>query len=202
MSINNSIDINIDLYNKQSYQNVIFNLSKSISLIFEKLLFFKSKNVLNLDFVEKETIFDIKKIPNMNIDNYIKRIVKYSKPEPQSLISALIYIDKICEKEKIFITKVNVYKLVLICIMISMKYNEDDINSNAFFAKVGGIDLENLNQIENKTYEILNYDLYIDDNLYQKYEDNLSLFMSNYDLYIDDNLYQKYEDNLSLFMSE
>ena len=49
---------------------------------------------------------------------------------------------------------------------------------NAFFAKVGGIDLENLNQIENKTYEILNYDLYIDDNLYQKYEDNLSLFMS------------------------
>lgn len=178
MSINNSIDINIDLYNKQSYQNVIFNLSKSISLIFEKLLFFKSKNVLNLDFVEKETIFDIKKIPNMSIDNYIKRIVKYSKPEPQSLISALIYIDKICEKEKIFITKVNVYKLVLICIMISMKYNEDDINSNAFFAKVGGIDLENLNQIENKTYEILNYDLYIDDNLYQKYEDNLSLFMS------------------------
>ena len=46
--------------------------------------------------------------------------------------------------------------------------------------KVGGNDLENLNQIENKTYEILNYDLYIDDNLYQKYEDNLSLFMSKY----------------------
>ena len=137
MSINNSIDINIDLYNKQSYQNVIFNLSKSISLIFEKLLFFKSKNVLNLDFVEKETIFDIKKIPNMSIDNYIKRIVKYSKPEPQSLISALIYIDKICEKEKNVIIKVNIYKLIIICIMISKKYNEDDIIFMFFVEKSG-----------------------------------------------------------------
>ena len=62
--------------------------------------------------------------------------------------------------------------------MLSMKFNEDDVNSNAFFAKVGGIDLEDLNLIENETYEMLNFEFFIDDNLFHVYEDYIELFMN------------------------
>ena len=176
MLINDSI-IEHTYYEKtQNYQNIIFNLCDFISVILEKTLYSGNKNKKNI--LSKKTIFDIKKIPKISIKKYIRRIVKYAKPEPSSLISALIYLDKICETQNIVLTKKNIYKLLLICIMLSMKFNEDDVNSNAFFAKVGGIDLENLNPIENQTYKILNFEFFIDDNLFHVYEDYIELFMN------------------------
>ena len=51
----------------------------------------------------KKKLFLIKKFPNMIIYNYIKRIIKYSKPKPQSLISALIILIKYVKKKKMLL---------------------------------------------------------------------------------------------------
>jgi hypothetical protein len=57
------------------------------------------------------TAFHAKSIPNISIKDYLYRIVKCSKCSQECLILALIYIDRINERNKNFIIKsVNIHR--------------------------------------------------------------------------------------------
>ena len=83
--------------------------------------------------------FISKKIPNVSIQNYLDRLAKYSKIENNTLLLVLIYIDRICELNKIRLNYFNIHKLILGGLLIAIKYNEDDYFSNIFYSKVGGV---------------------------------------------------------------
>ena len=99
--------------------------------------------------------------------------MKYSKPEPSTIIIALIYIDKICENSNVQLTMENIHRLILTCVVVSIKYNEDDYYSNEYYAKVGGITLKELNQLEHNMLELLNFDVFVDDDVYESYENQI-----------------------------
>ena len=54
--------------------------------------------------------FISKKVPQITIKNYLKRIMKYSKPEPSTVIISLIYIDKVCENSNLKLTQFNIHR--------------------------------------------------------------------------------------------
>ena len=56
----------------------------------------------------------------------------------------------------------------------SIKVNEDDYYSNEYYAKVGGISLDELNKLEEAILSLLEFNLFIDDELYDNYEKQLS----------------------------
>ena len=114
-----------------------------------------------------------KKPPNISIHKYLKRFMKYSRPEPSTIIIALIYIDKICDESNLQLTMLNIHRLALACLVVATKYNEDDYYSNEFYAKVGGVSLEELNQLEYNILILLNFNVYIDDELFEKYESQI-----------------------------
>ena len=55
-------------------------------------------------------VFKCKKPPRISIKNYLKRLMKYSKIEPSTIIISLIYIDKICENSNIQLTNLNIHR--------------------------------------------------------------------------------------------
>jgi len=122
-----------------------------------------------------ENLFYLKKTPNITLSKYIQRINKYLDPEISTIIISLIYIDQITSSEnyKIKINENNVFKIILTSINIAIKYNEDDFNDNVFVAKVGGISLEELNELELNFCALLNWDLFIYENNFRKYYEHL-----------------------------
>ena len=74
--------------------------------------------------------------------------MKYSKPETSTVIICLIYIDKICENSSLQLSIYNIHRIILSCMILALKYNEDDYYSNKYYAKVGGISLKELNELE------------------------------------------------------
>ena len=84
----------------------------------------------------------------IDINKYFKRIMKYSKLEPSTLIISLIYIDKLCENTNFVLNSHNIHRIILASLMLAIKYNEDDYYSNEYYAKVGGIALKELNRLE------------------------------------------------------
>ena len=106
-------------------------------------------------------------------DKYLKRFMKYSKPEPSTIIITLIYIDKICESSNLQLTMLNIHRLLLACMVVALKYNEDDYYSNEYYAKVGGISLKELNQLEYNILILLDFNVFIDDALYENYENQI-----------------------------
>ena len=60
--------------------------------------------------------------------------------------------------------------------MLAIKYNEDDYYSNKYYAKVGGINLEEINTLEYNLLILLNFEVFIDDETYNKYKEQLKNF--------------------------
>lgn len=54
--------------------------------------------------------------------------------------------------------------------MTAIKYNEDDYYSNSFYARVGGINLQELNMIESHFIELSQYNLFVNEETYEKYK--------------------------------
>ena len=117
--------------------------------------------------------FTIKKVPSITINKYLRRIVKYANPEQSTLIMVLIYIDKICDNSNVQLTANNIHRLILASIVLSIKNNEDDYYSNEYYAKVGGISLDELNSLEYAMIILLDFNVYIDEEIYYNYESSL-----------------------------
>jgi hypothetical protein len=116
-----------------------------------------------------QNLFSLKKTPSISLSKYIKRIDKYLDPEISTYVISLIYIYQITsqEKNKILINNKNAHKLILTSISIAMKYNQDDTIENKFVAQVGGFSEEELLELELNFCNLLNWELFIPDNLFK-----------------------------------
>jgi hypothetical protein len=143
----------------------MMKISYSISEILNELI---KNNSLKKDNKQKEDIFNTIQIPNIELFDYIIRIISYSNCEENTLISALIYIDRIAKIKKI--TKLNVYKLLFINILISLKYNEDEIYSNNYYSQIAGVSIEELSKLEYEYAILLNFNFFINDEIFNQYK--------------------------------
>lgn len=156
-----------------NYLKIISNVIETISQILEDIIkenIETEKDETDTHHQQVLTAFFVKKPPNKPINEYIQRIIRYAKPEPSTVIISLYYIDKLCDKTDLELSSNNIHRLILSSIIIAIKYNEDDYYSNTYYAKVGGISLEELNKLEYEMLQLLDFNTYIDDQFYEKYE--------------------------------
>jgi hypothetical protein len=113
---------------------------------------FKSKNNISIRVIE-----------------YIERLVKYTNLEESTLVMALIYIDRLCSYSNYIITDKNIHRVIFVSIITSIKYNEDDIYTNGFYAKVGGVSKQELNLLEVEFSKMIEYRLFVKEELYFQY---------------------------------
>ena len=115
--------------------------------------------------------FISKKIPSVSIKSYLDRLAKYSKIENNTLLLILIYIDKVCDINKIRLNYFNIHKMILASMLVAIKYNEDDYYSNSFYAKVGGVTKSEIDVLEYEFLVLIDFNLYVSDDLFLKYYD-------------------------------
>ena len=161
--------ISIENLNEEEEEEEIISeekkqISKSISTILNELIEISKKQ----NNENEKDIFDTNSIPNITLYEYIIRIISYSNCEENTLISALIYIDWIAQKKKI--TNLNVYKLVFTSILISLKYNEDQIYQNDYYSQIAGVSICELNKMEYEFFILVNYNLYINESIFKQYK--------------------------------
>ena len=108
-----------------------------------------------------DSIFVCKNIPDISIENYLNRVQKYTKLEDSTLIIALIYTDRVLGNKNIKLSKHNLFKILLTAILIAIKYNEDEIYDNYYFAKIFGVKITELNKLESEFLDLIGFELFI-----------------------------------------
>lgn len=121
-----------------------------------------------------EDPFSRKSIPEISVGDYLERIKKYTKLEKSTLIIAMIYIDRICNQNRIQLTQYNIHRILLGTCLTAIKYNEDNIFNNLYYSKVAGVSLKEMNFIESITLSFLNFRLYVDDKTFEFYTNSLA----------------------------
>ena len=165
MIVNKESSQNFISQRKNDTENKIFNV-KFCSL-FNKLL--KTNNQNHPEF----TVFSLHRDPFISFENYLKRLISHTKPDISTLILTLIYIDRI-QISDFFISDVNVHRLFLAGLITALKFNEDEIYTNKYYAMLGGINSKDLSKLEIEFLRLIKFQLYVDETLYNLYEKSLS----------------------------
>lgn len=166
--------INAKNNNENKKNSIEKNNIKFIKLLSDILSQICDENKSNED--EKLKLikpFIVKKIPLITLYNYIERLSKYSQVSDGTFILALIYIDRICHFYKINLNYFNIHKLFLASFIAAIKYHEDNYYSMKFYAKLGGVSLKEIINLEYEFMKLIHFNLFVSDNLYSKYENNL-----------------------------
>lgn len=136
----------------------------------------------NKEFITKKAplsrVFEGKKTTSVTVSRYVTRLVKYFANEPSSLVICLIYMDRICEITEMKLTLENFHRLFLTALVIAIKYNEDKYFSNSFYAKIGGISLEDFNRLESAFVNSIEFFLYVEEEIFSKYVTYLKNLMA------------------------
>ena len=155
----------IIMYERQS-------LLKEISTTLNSIIQESNKNN---NHHKDNSLFSRQQIPKISIFDYLLRIQKYSGIEESTIIISLIYIDRICKKKGIVLSKYNIHRLIFTAILIAIKYNEDIIYDNLYYSKIGGVTKKELLILENEFLQLIDFNLFVSNKIYQKYYEYLNL---------------------------
>ena len=96
---------------------------------------------------------------------------------PIVFILALVLIDRIQEShEDFYMTYRNAHRLVITAIVVATKYYDDFYFKNSFYAKLGGIQTQVLNEMEEEFLHMLNYNCFIRESTLKSYLERLEFF--------------------------
>ena len=152
-----------------------FNLIKAISQALTSILE-NNKKLKNFKEILKnqgKMVFSANLIPNISIEDYLIRIQTFSNMETSTLILSLILIDRLCQISNLTLTYHNIHRIIFSAILISIKYNEDNFYDNKFYAEIAGVKLKELQLLEYNFISLLNFNIFIQDEIYDKYKQYL-----------------------------
>ena len=127
------------------------------------------ENKQNNNFLWKDNIFYLDQIPPISLEDYIRHLVKYTSMNISTLILSIIYIDQFCEKFNYFLSLNNIYRLLLISVFISLKFNEDIMVDAKTYSNIAGVSLEDLKMLELQMCTALNFEFFVKSEYYQQY---------------------------------
>eukprot|EP00249_Psilotum_nudum_P004495 c18011_g2_i1 orf=248-934(-) len=125
--------------------SVLSSLLQRFVLRNENQIFSPSKNLKNQRF----TVFHGRRPPSISIGKYLERIFKYANCSPSCFVVACIYLERLQHQQAgLPITALTVHRLLITSIMIATKFLEDTHYNNAYYAKVGGVMVLEMNRME------------------------------------------------------
>ena len=140
--------LNFELINEPNKYNI--TTDDIIRFISSNLLLIIHKNKKN----KKKPIKDInepfysKTIPVLSLEKFLIRIIKYTEAENNTLLTAYLYIINLIKKENYVLSLNNIYRLLLGAVVLAKKTLEDLTYKNSYYCQIGGMSLEELNNIE------------------------------------------------------
>jgi len=119
------------------------------------------------------TKFHALKPPQISVLAYLERIYKYASCSSECFVLALIYIDRLISKNNFLLTDLNVHRVLITAVMLAAKFFDDAYYNNAYYAKVGGIAVSELNLLEVEFLFRIHFQLHCPSDLYKQYHEQL-----------------------------
>lgn len=144
------------------------------------------------------SMFHTERIPSISIGHYLDRIAYYSECSEEALVMAFIHISRIYHSNtgmssgsntggngngasssssstKGFqLNTLSIHRLLLVAIMSSAKFYDDSYFNNAFYGKIGGVAIREINALEVEFLALIAFELYIPSKIYKRFYTELT----------------------------
>ncbi|KAF5188323.1 Cyclin-u4-1 [Thalictrum thalictroides] len=141
-----------------------------LSSLLEKVSETNDLNYQLLQQPQKISVFHGLTRPTISIQNYLERIFKYANCSPSCFVVAYVYLDRFAQKQpSLPINSFNVHRLLITSVMVAAKFMDDMYYNNAYYAKVGGISITEMNYLEVDFLFGLSFHLNVTPNTFHTY---------------------------------
>lgn len=123
------------------------------------------------------TKFHALRPPSISILDYCARIHKYASCSPECFVLALVYIDRLIQRNSLLLNSLNVHRIIITAVMLAAKFFDDQYYNNAYYAKVGGVPTSEVNSLELEFLFCINFTLHVPTDVYEKYYSELANHM-------------------------
>ncbi|PPQ69651.1 hypothetical protein CVT25_014086 [Psilocybe cyanescens] len=129
--------------------------------------------------------FHARNIPTISLEAYLLRILKYCPTTNHVFLSLLVYFDRMSKLgddavgKAFVIDSYNIHRLVIAGVTVASKFFSDVFYTNSRYAKVGGLPLPELNQLELQFLLLNDFRLVISGTEMQQYAEQLMLFSNS-----------------------
>ncbi|CAL9154170.1 unnamed protein product [Musa hybrid cultivar] len=87
--------------------------------------------------------------PSISVRSYLERIFRYAGCSLSCYVAAYIYLDRFLRRHPaVSLHSLNVHRFLITSVLAAVKFVDDIHYNNAYFAKVGGINLTEMNYLE------------------------------------------------------
>lgn len=118
----------------------------------------------------RHSSFDSVAIPAITVREYFARLYLHTDCSDSCYILCFIYLDRLLQSyPELKLSKRNIHRLILSTLILAIKYTEDRYYDNEVYAKIGGVSLKELNNLEVRMLFLLDYGLYVSNELFMEY---------------------------------
>jgi len=118
------------------------------------------------------SLFHAMRAPRMTIGDYFLRMQQYFDCSNECYVIAFVYIDRLAKRQpSMMVDNLSCHRLFFVSTVIALKFQDDDYHDNAYYAKVGGLSLKELNRLEREFVRMLDWSLHVDAEQYATYRD-------------------------------
>lgn len=153
------------------------NLLKGISKLLNTLIDSKTDNPRIYKKIikdQKYSIFSLIDLPPFSLEEYLERLDFLMGLEESTIILALMYINSFITYSNIIITPLNVHKIIFTALLITVKFNQDNIYNMQYYSDVSGIDVDEISQMEYEFLNTIKFKLFRQQNEFQIYKEYLT----------------------------
>lgn len=114
--------------------------------------------------------FEAGKACPLTASAYLKRIMKYGGCSPCCVVVGLMYLQRLKQRmPTVCLTSGNMQRLLLTSVMVAAKFLDDLYYSNKHWARIGGLNLQDVNALELKLLFQLSFAMGVTREEYQEY---------------------------------
>ncbi|WVZ86598.1 hypothetical protein U9M48_033352 [Paspalum notatum var. saurae] len=89
--------------------------------------------------------------PDISVRSYMARIARFAGCSPACYVVAYVYLDRLLRRGRrrsLAVDSYSVHRLLITGVLAAVKFMDDVCYNNAYFARVGGISLQEMNYLE------------------------------------------------------
>ena len=120
------------------------------------------------------TKFHALRPPTIGISDYLTRIFQYASCSPECFVLSLIYIDRLIQRNGFLLTPLTVHRVIITSVVLAAKFFDDHYFNNAYYARIGGIPVEEMNALELEFLFLTNFSLHVSPESYARYYNELA----------------------------
>jgi len=150
-------------------------LIDSVAGLLEDIIDERCTRYTSLDEIPEKTNYHAKKLPSISLRDYMVRFATHSNCHENVFVMALIFLDKLGQEVADFnLDTYNVHRLLLLSMVLAIKSYDDAYYKNSYYAKIGGVTLEEFNSLEiDYLFNYIQFRLYVDPETYNSYYEDL-----------------------------